>query len=127
MHHIWKGEWPHNRSPRLISFRVDGKSAYDAVELDAGALYQAEVVVEDPEGDPISYVWEIKAESTDLGDGGDFESTPASIPGLIPDATSETISFTSPSTEGAYRIFVYAFDQNGNAAHANVPFFVGDH
>jgi hypothetical protein len=27
--------------------------------------------------------WDVKPESTDLGDGGDFESTPESISGLI--------------------------------------------
>ena len=40
----------------------------------------AQVVSTDPDGDALSYKREIMPESKDLGDGGDFESTPESIP-----------------------------------------------
>ena len=32
--------------------------------------------------------------------------------------------FKSPLKPGAYRFFVYAYDGNGNAATANIPFYV---
>jgi hypothetical protein len=34
------------------------------------------------------------------------------------------ISFKAPEKEGAYRLFVYGYDGNGNWATANVPFYV---
>ena len=74
----------------------------------------------------MSYLWDIKSESTDLGDGGDFETTPQSIPDLISQPTEAQILVTAPGEPGAYRLFVYAFDGNGHAAHANIPFFVND-
>jgi hypothetical protein len=30
----------------------------------------------------------------------------------------------APQAAGAYRLFVYAFDGHGNAAHAYIPFLV---
>ena len=66
----------------------------------------------------------MKPESTDLQEGGDFESTPESIPGLIKDPTTNSVEMTAPEKAGAYRLFVYAFDGKRHAAHANIPFYV---
>jgi hypothetical protein len=123
-HYIWNGSWPDNRSPRLISAQLDGKTARDGVYLTAGQTCSATVDVKDPDGDPLSYRWEIKPESTDLKEGGDFESTPASIPGLIDKPDRPQVTVTAPKKSGPYRLFVYAFDGKGHAAHANIPFFV---
>ncbi len=123
MHYLWNGEWPANRTPKLLDFRLDGKTAYDNVHLKSGERYNAAVKVEDPEGDAIKYVWDIKPESTDLGDGGDFESTPESIIGLIR-GDSDIIELSAPAKSGAYRLFIYASDGQGHTAHANIPFFV---
>jgi len=123
MHYIWKNEWPANRSPRLIEFELDGKTAYDDVFLSSNKHYEAVVEIEDAEGDEIKYLWDIKPESTDLGDGGDFESTPESLNGLI-NGEGSSIDLTAPSIAGAYRLFIYVDDGHGNTAHANIPFFV---
>ncbi len=123
MHYIWKNEWPANRCPRLVEFELDGKTAYDNVSLNSNKHYKAVIKIEDAEGDDITYIWDIMPESTDLGDGGDFESTPESLHGLI-EGEGDTIELTAPSIPGAYRLFIYADDGHGNTAHANIPFFV---
>lgn len=124
MHYIWNSTWPENRTPRLTSATLTGRTAYDGITLKPGTTYEAEALVTDYEGDSISYHWEIKRESTDLGDGGDFETTPPTIPNLISDAAVAQISMSTPAEEGAYRLFVYAYDGQGHAAHANIPFLV---
>ena len=126
MHYIWNGVWPDNRSPRLASALLDGKSAYDGIYVDPGQTYGAVVDVSDPDGDPLTYQWDIKPESTDLGDGGDFETTPESIAGLIDAPDQRQITVTAPEQSGAYRLFVYVYDGQGHAAHANIPFFVNE-
>ncbi len=123
MHYLWKGVWPANRSPKLVSFKLDDKSANDNIYLVAGNNYASNVIVEDPENDEITYVWDIKPESTDLGDGGDFESTPESLTGLI-EGSGSVVSLTAPAETGPYRIFIYANDGKGHTAHANIPFYV---
>jgi hypothetical protein len=63
-------------------------------------------------------------ESTDLKTGGDWEATPKSHPDLILSPQGRDITLKAPAQRGAYRLFVYAFDGKGHAAHANIPFFV---
>jgi hypothetical protein len=123
MHYIWNNKWPENRSPKLMEFSLDGKTSEDNVALEANQTYIVELTIEDPEGDNIQYVWDVKPESTDLGDGGDFETTPESIPGLIT-VKGDDIEFNPHLDSGAYRLFIYASDGNGHTAHANIPFYV---
>ena len=125
MHYIWNGTWPENRSPRLEEMLLEGKGPYDNIMLQPDATYSSTTTVTDPEGDELTYSWEIKAESEDLGDGGDLESVPESIAGLIPEEdNTANIEFKTPATEGAYRLFVTIADGNNHVAHANIPFYV---
>lgn len=124
MHTIWTGKAPANRSPKLSGAWLDGKAATGNIRLQAGQRYAAKTAVEDPEGDSLTFLWEIMEESTDLKTGGDAESKPRTLSGLIADTNRPEIELTAPADFGAYRLFVYAFDGKGHAAHANLPFFV---
>jgi hypothetical protein len=123
MHHIWSGEWPQNRAPRISSILIDAKSAMESVTLVAGQPYRAEVQTSDAEGDTIRYYWEVRAESKSNKIGGDAEYLPELFPGLISQQNAKT-ELTAPAHAGAYRLFVYAYDGHNNAAHANIPFMV---
>ncbi len=123
MHYLWNGAWPANRSPRLHEFLLDGKTAYDNIYLEAGKKYNASVVISDEDGDAIEYVWDVMPEGTDHGDGGDFESTPESMPQLV-HGVGGSVILEAPAKSGAYRIFIYANDGQGHTAHANIPFYV---
>ncbi len=126
MHYIWNGTWPENRTPRLESATLNGQTADAGIYLDAGQSYPAEVVLEDPDGDPLQIVWEVRLESTDLGHGGDDESVPEAVEGVIDAPDAATMTLTAPAAPGAYRLFVYAYDGQGHAAHANLPFYVNE-
>ena len=123
MHFAWKGAWPANRSPRMNSMRLDGRTSRESVTLAAGRPYAASVEVADPDGDPLRLRWEVKRESEATQAGGDFEGGIPSLEGLLrdPDSASTVITVDEP---GRYRLFAYAFDGNGHAAHANIPFLV---
>lgn len=123
MHYIWNNAWPSNRTPQLLEFKLDNKEATENIYLKASHIYDASVIISDSDGDPIRYVWDIMSESTGLGDGGDFESTPESLTGLVKGKEAKA-KVTAPDEAGAYRLFIYAYDGQGHAAHANIPFYV---
>ncbi|WP_373515220.1 glycoside hydrolase family 2 TIM barrel-domain containing protein [Persicitalea sp.] len=124
MHYEWTGRWPKNRTPRLDSVKLDGKTAYQGIYLQPGQTSQAQVWLKDPEGEPLQYNWEVLREGTAFPYGGNGEKRPPAIPGLIQEANAPQLSFLAPAEEGAYRLFVYAYDGNGHWATANIPFFV---
>lgn len=123
MHYIWNGAWPDNRTPQIERFTLNGKTAYENVTLASGKRYRAEAVLTDPEADALSYRWEILPESTDLGDGGDYEERPKAVTGLFVSQENGQLEMDTPPP-GAYRLFVYATDGHAHAATANIPFLV---
>jgi hypothetical protein len=124
MQYIWTGQWPDNRTPRVSAIGLDGKVAFDDVYLFTDETYSAMLNVADPDQDKVTFRWEIRKESTATEVGGDREYEPPVIEGLIEDPSSQEVTFQAPSEAGAYRLFAYVLDGNGNAAHANFPFFV---
>ena len=89
---------------------------------EAGKIYRAAVSAADHENDSIIYRWDIMAESTDLGMGGDYESKPETW--LTHENARDEMDFESPVTPGAYRLFVYVTDEGNRSATANIPFLV---
>jgi hypothetical protein len=124
MEFVWTGAWPDNRSPQIRSMMLDDRLAKNNVKLERGNTYEARVQAEDPDGDALSYRWVVMRESVATQSGGDREEVPEVIPGLITMAGPGHIELTPPQEPGAYRLFVYVYDGQGHAGHANIPFFV---
>ena len=123
MHYIWNDKWPENRSPQVKTFYLNGKTAYENIILEPDTLANAMVEIKDPEDDTLAYTWEILPESTDLKDGGDFEGRPQSIDVKTLKNNLGNFEFKTPK-KGAYRLFVYASDEDNNIATSNIPFFI---
>ena len=124
MHYIWSGQWPENRTPRVSPIGLDGQVAFDNVFLFKGDRYEATLNAVDPDNDKLTFKWEIRKESTATEVGGDRENVPDIVDGLITNPTSQKISFDAPDEAGPYRLYAFVYDDKGNAAHANFPFFV---
>lgn len=121
MYKIWNGKWPENRCPTLDSLRINGKKIYDNVTVKPGEVFTAIAAARDYEGEALTYRWEIMHESTDLGDGGDYESRPETLLNALGEAE---MTIEAPQNEGAYRLFVYVNDGHNHSATANFPFLV---
>jgi hypothetical protein len=124
MQYVWTGQWPSNRAPRVEELAIDGKLAADDVYLKPGTRHTATLKVRDPEGDPLAIRWEIMPEVARGGYAGMGEKRSQPMPGLVQRTGEREIVFAAPEQEGAYRVFVFALDGQGNAATANIPFFV---
>jgi hypothetical protein len=104
--------------------RIDGRSASANVYLKPGAAHTAALSAKDPEGDPLSFRWEIVPEVARAGYAGMGEVRSKPMPELIRKASGPELAFTAPAEEGPYRLFVFLLDGQGNGATANIPFFV---
>ncbi len=124
MHYLWRGSWPDNRAPVVKAVRLDGRRAGRDIVLVPGETYSILARVRDPEGDALRYRWSLKPESAAEQVGGDRENAIADMGGLIDKPEANRARLTAPDEPGAYRLFVYAYDGSGGAAHGNVPFFV---
>ena len=123
MHFVWNNKWPDNRTPQIVSYTINDKTAYENVIMVAGKSYTASLKISDFENDAIKYSWEILPESVELSDGGDLEARPKSVAIDIVNQKDGELTFKSP-VAGIYRLFVYADDGNGHAATSNIPFMV---
>jgi hypothetical protein len=124
MHYLWNGAWPANRSPRVEGLLLDGKTALGDVTLEPGGRYEARVTARDADGDELSFRWEIMRESEAKQAGGDKEDVPELLPGLVDSSGPAEVQVKAPAEPGAYRLFVYVYDGQGHAGHANIPFLV---
>lgn len=124
MHYIWTGEWPENRSPRISPILLDGKRPFDNVFLFSGKKYKAALKVVEPDNDKYVVRWAVRKETTSTKVGGDAEYVPPIIDGLIVKSDGSQATIKAPEEPGAYRLFAYVYDNQGNAAHANFPFYV---
>lgn len=118
MCHSWTNRWPANRCPEITSLDspLKGRSA------PRGTAASATVEAGDPDGDPLTYEWQVVSESGDQSLGGGPQSAPASHPDCILKAEGRKLRFKVPDAPGAYRVFVIVRDGKGGAATANFPF-----
>ena len=125
MQYLWTGQWPEFRSPELKGLWLDGKTSRQNVHLNPGQRYAAKVLAESPANNAsLTYTWEIMEESGAQSTGGDFEARPRRLPGLVSSGTAGAAQVKAPAKPGAYRLFAYVLNGHGQAAYANIPFYV---
>lgn len=121
---FWTGKTPLNSAPVVQSVELNGKQKGDAILIDPFSSCSAIAIVNDENGDKLTYDWDIVSESQDVKSGGDVESKPPSIKGLKQKGKNGNITFKAPMEEGAYRLFLYVYDNEGHYAYQNIPFYV---
>lgn len=121
MAYAWSGDWPSNRAPKLVS--LDWPFALHRVSAESTSRAVVDCV--DREGDDLTYIWDVRAESTDRKIGGDAEEAPPSFPSAITAGQGTArVVVKAPRRSGAYRLFVTCKDGKGGGTAHNLPFFV---
>jgi hypothetical protein len=118
MIHAWTGAPAGNLCPRIKALEVDETSG-----LKPGQKVKASLSANDPESDPLTYRWVLRADSGTIGTGGDAETQETSYSNAVT-AAGLSATVTMPENGGGYRLFAYVYDDQGGAAVANVPLFV---
>ena len=127
LEYLWTGQWPSVRAPSINQFTINDSVASDSIRVEANSTVNAHVDVHLDEGQTVSFRWEILPESTDIKSGGDPESRPSAVTGrIISHNSNGKMQFAAPNEPGAYRLFVYAENQAGKVANANIPFWVNN-
>jgi hypothetical protein len=124
MHRLWTGQKKINEAPLVDSLNIGSFVRYHDIILDPGSIQKAKVTANDPDNDKLTYRWEIRPEARYAAYAGQGEKVPQPVPGLISGQSAEII-FKSPSSSGAYRLFVYIYDGHGHFSTANLPFYAG--
>ncbi|NNE05217.1 MAG: hypothetical protein HKN15_05775 [Xanthomonadales bacterium] len=124
MHYVWNETWPDNRSPQVGKMVLDGQLSGTDIILEPGSDYEASIIATDPDADALSHRWELMHESQATQVGGDKEVVPDVLDGLVESTGGGSVTVTTPDKPGAYRLFVYVYDGQGNAGYANTPFLV---
>jgi hypothetical protein len=126
MQYLWTGRWPENRAPAIQPILIDGLAADKSVSVAPGSEHEAHVQAQDPEQDPLRYLWYVLRETTATSTGGDHEDVPASVRVRMTLQGQGGLKFQAPAQPGPYRLFVEVRDGKGHAAYANFPFQVKD-
>jgi hypothetical protein len=126
MCYLWSGAWPPNRAPAVLALDIVGFGDRKQLYLQPDQSYEAQVTCYDCDYDALTFKWDIRPEveipKNSYAGGGEKPAVP--IPELIADGQGAHIRFTTPKTEGAYRLFVQVHDGQGHVGYANVPFYV---
>lgn len=116
MTELWSGTPPKNLAPTVKPLVIDG-----VAEVAPGASVRVAAAIADPEGRPVRVRWALRVESSEYATGGDFRPMLPDIEGAIRKGGVDGAEVRMPREPGAYRLFLYAYDDLGNAATANVP------
>lgn len=119
MTELWSGSEPDDLAPTVEPLIVEGKS-----EGEPGDELRVRAVITDPERSAVRAQWVLRPEAEEHNTGGDFRAMLPDIEGAILEADATSARVRLPEQPGPYRLFLYAYDETGNAATANVPLLV---
>lgn len=116
MSEIWTGRAPKNRVPKIHSLTVTQTG-----KLRVGQQVSATLNASDPEGKPLRAKWILTGEAVERLTAGRDEKVPPAYPEAVVRSDLNSATVKMPSKSGAYRLFVYVYDDAEGAATANVP------
>ncbi len=120
MQSLWTGATQLRNPPELEYMLVNGKGAADNIIMKPGTQQTAEVKMIHPVTTGLRIVWKVLDEDLDPQN---IHEPKAYTVDLTP-GDSFRVTFRAPEKEGPYRIYSWVYDDDGNVATANTPFYV---
>jgi hypothetical protein len=122
MQELWTKRTPANRAPVIRKMVVDGSTALSQSFPASTGLHKAQILAVDPDGDTLTYRWEIKLAAKNTSDY--INTIRPAISGLIRSTNGPSVDFVLPRQPDAYRLFVYVYDTYNHFSTANLAFRV---
>ena len=122
----WKNTITIHKSPNLQYMLIDSLGAKDNIIIKSGSIHKASIFLNKIQPrDSLIYSWQIiKEDWQNWGRTYNNFQKPMTEPSLLSDSTKQFTSFTAPSKEGPYRVFVTVYNVNGYCATANTPIYI---
>ena len=124
MQFCWTGQWPESRAPSIkdisledIGWKKDhilSPSTQATLKIEFSKYNNKEVIVE--------YVLYPEAFSNKIG--GDIQKSPDPLMFEILNQNDNELTFVTPKSKGAYRLFAFVKNERGQSSVANIPFLV---
>ena len=124
MHYCWTGEWPKSRAPSIIDISLEniGWRKDHVIAPSIQAILKIEYLKYNNKKVTVEYVLFPEAFSNKIG--GDIQKSPDPIPLEIVEQNENELIFISPKKKGAYRLFAFLKNDEGQSSVANIPFLV---
>ena len=119
MTELWSGHPRKNLAPAVKPLIVKGDS-----QVDPGSELQVASEIKDAEAGEVKVRWVLRREQQGEQIGGDYRAMLPDIEDAIIESRSDGVLVRMPEEPGSYRLFLYVYDDAGNAATANVPLLV---
>ena len=124
MQFCWTGQWPKSRAPSItdisledVGWRKDhilAPSTQATLKIEFSKYNNTKVIVE--------YVLYPEAFSNKIG--GDIQKSPDPLKFEILNQNDNELTFVTPKSKGAYRLFAFVKNERGQSSVANIPFLV---
>ena len=120
---LWSKKPITKYAPQIDYMLINQKGALDNCLFEPTTLQKAEIKFTNTSNDSITIHWELFPENWGYN-LGENQYAPPAISSSIKKQHDESVIFETPKKEGAYRLFAYIYDNHGNVASANTPFYV---
>jgi len=121
---FWSKNTVVQEPPRLKYMLVDNKGAKDNIVFTPNEQKKAQVFFNEKADSAFQINWEIHNEGWNYEGGGAKHKPTKKIQGCIENTNGNEVTFRAPQVEGPYRIFAFIYDDEGNFATTNTPFYV---
>jgi len=125
---IWTGQYPAARAPAAWSMLLDGKGAADNIVLAPNQTATVQLQADDPNGDSLTLKWQMMTEVGNRSHGGEYEAPPkvidVSFKSMPTVGDQYSVEFKAPAQPDQYRLYVWAYDDSGGVATANIPLLI---
>ncbi|MBK1439232.1 hypothetical protein JHJ32_04465 [Parapedobacter sp. ISTM3] len=120
---IWTGKTSVEPAPKIRDMLLAGQDHPASIFLNANEEVEAKVRLVD--GSKFTKViWEVFPEDWHKVEERNNTIKPLPVNGLFRSNEGVDVRFITPDSEGPYRIFATVYDDNGNIATCNMPFYV---